>query len=38
MADALHTAWQLRVEMNKKRKSPPKKPAKKKAPKRPKRD
>src|SRR4051812_23957160 len=37
MADVLHTAWRLRVDMNEKGSSRPKKPAKKKAMRKPKR-
>lgn len=37
MTDALHTAWQLRVDMNEKASSRSKKPAKKKAMRKPKR-
>ena len=37
MADALHTAWRLRVDMNEKGSSRSKKPAKKKAMRKPKR-
>jgi len=38
MTDALHTAWRLRVDMNEKGSSRPKKPAKKKTTRKPKRD